>query len=155
MGYLFAKQDRANIEDDELADFRKLVKAYAGLTTHQVNQLMRTTGWRFAMATKRKFKTEAFEAIHSSASAMYKVGAIDKETMRSFDSSCLAAPPRLKPEQIKKLRQRLRVSQPVFARYLNTSESTIEKWETGAKQPSGMALKLLSVVEKHGLEALA
>src|ERR1017187_4820290 len=68
--YLFAKQDRANIEDDELADFRKLVKAYAGLTTHQVNQLMRTTGWRFAMATKRKFKTEAFEAIHSSASAM-------------------------------------------------------------------------------------
>ena len=43
----------------------------------------------------------------------------------------------------------------VFARYLNTSESTIEKWETGAKQPSGMALRLLSVVEKHGLEALS
>jgi hypothetical protein len=43
----------------------------------------------------------------------------------------------------------------LFARYLNTSESTIEKWETGAKQPSGMALKLLSVVEKHGLEALS
>jgi putative transcriptional regulator len=31
----------------------------------------------------------------------------------------------------------------------------LEKWETGAKQPSGMALKLLSVVEKYGLEALA
>jgi putative transcriptional regulator len=44
---------------------------------------------------------------------------------------------------------------PVFARYLNTSESTIEKWETGAKQPSGMALKLLAVVEKHGLAVLA
>jgi DNA-binding transcriptional regulator YiaG len=54
-----------------------------------------------------------------------------------------------------KLRQRLRISQPVFARYLNTSESTVEKWETGAKQPSGMALKLLSIVEKHGLEALS
>ncbi len=37
--YLFAKQDRADIEDDELADFRKLVKAYAGLTTLQLNQL--------------------------------------------------------------------------------------------------------------------
>ena len=74
--------------------------------------------------------------------------------MRHFDESCLAAPPALKPAQIKKLRMRLRVSQPVLARYLNTSESTIEKWETGAKQPSGMALKLLSVVEKHGLEAL-
>ena len=106
------------------------------------------------MATKRKFKSDAFEAIHSSASAMYKVGAIDKTTMRKFDDSCLTSPPVLKPAQIRKLRQRLRVSQPVFARYLNTSESTIEKWETGAKQPSGMALKLLAVVQKHGLAAL-
>ncbi len=47
-----------------------------------------------------------------------------------------------------------RVSQPLFGRYLNTSESTVEKWETGAKQPSDMALKLLAVVQKHGLEAL-
>ena len=107
------------------------------------------------MATKPKFKSDAFEAIHSSASAMFRVGAIDKATMRSFDASCLAVPAPIKPREIRKLRLRLRVSQPVFARYLNTSESTIEKWETGAKQPSGMALKLLSVVEKHGLEALA
>jgi putative transcriptional regulator len=106
------------------------------------------------MATKRKFKSDAFEAIHSSASALHKVGAIDKTTMKSFDETCLTALPALKPEQIKKLRMRLRVSQPVFARYLNTSESTIEKWETGAKQPSGMALKLLFVVEKYGLDAL-
>jgi putative transcriptional regulator len=106
------------------------------------------------MATKRKFKSDAFEAIHSSATALYKVGAIGKTTMKRFDESCLTAPPTLKPDQIKKLRLRHHVSQPVFARYLNTSESTIEKWETGAKQPSGMALKLLFVVEKHGLEAL-
>ena len=107
------------------------------------------------MASKRKFKSEAFEAIHSSASALNRVGAIDQTTMRSFDESCLATPPLLKPQQIKKLRQRLHVSQPVFARYLNTSESTVEKWETGAKQPSGTALKLLSIVQKHGLELLA
>lgn len=107
------------------------------------------------MATKRKFKSDAYEAIHSSATALYKVGAIDKTTMRHFDESCLISPPVLNAAQIKRLRLRLRVSQPVFARYLNTSESTIEKWETGAKQPGGMALKLLSVVEKHGLEALA
>jgi putative transcriptional regulator len=75
--------------------------------------------------------------------------------MRSFDASCLVAPATLKPRQIKALRERHRVSQPVFARYLNTSESTVEKWETGAKKPSGMALKLLSVVEKHGLKMLA
>jgi putative transcriptional regulator len=46
------------------------------------------------------------------------------------------------------------VSQPVFARFLNTSESTVQKWEAGTKRPSGMALKLLSVVEKHGLKVL-
>ncbi len=106
------------------------------------------------MATKRKFKSDAFEAIHSSATALHKVGAIDKTTMKSFDTACITAPPALKPEQIKRLRLRHRVSQPVFARYLNTSESTIEKWETGAKQPSGMALKLLFVIQKHGLDAL-
>ena len=106
------------------------------------------------MTTKRKFKSDAFEAIHSSASALLKVGAIDKDTMRSFDESCLAVPAPLKPRQIKKLRESNHVSQPVFARYLNTSESTVEKWETGAKRPSGIALKLLDIVKKRGLEVL-
>ncbi|HTC50360.1 MAG TPA: hypothetical protein VK700_00330 [Steroidobacteraceae bacterium] len=61
----------------------------------------------------------------------------------------------MRPAQIKSLRERNKVRQPVFARYLNTSESAVEKWETGAKKPSGMALKLLKIVEKHGLEVLA
>ena len=43
--YLYAKQDRANIQDDELAAYRKLVKAYAGLTTYQVNQLLQDQDW--------------------------------------------------------------------------------------------------------------
>ena len=107
------------------------------------------------MNHKRKFKSDAFEAIHSSVSAMFKVGAIDKATMRRFDASCLAAPAPLEPARIKQIRESQNVSQPVFARYLNTSESTIEKWETGAKRPSGMALKLLDIVEKHGLKMLA
>jgi putative transcriptional regulator len=86
---------------------------------------------------------------------MYRAGSIDKETMRDFDESCLAAPPQLAPARIKRIRESQRVSQPVFARYLNTSESTVEKWESGAKRPSGMALKLLAIVEKHGLKVLA
>ena len=75
--------------------------------------------------------------------------------MRSFDDNCLAVPADIQPQQIKKLREQNHVSQPIFARYLNTSESTVQKWETGAKRPSGMALKLLAVVQKHGLEVLA
>ena len=106
------------------------------------------------MTTNRKFKSDAFEAIHASASALRKVGAIDKATMRRFDESCLSVPP-FEPRQIKQRRESNHVSQPVFARYLNTSESTVEKWETGAKRPSGMALKLLAIVQKHGLQVLA
>ena len=86
---------------------------------------------------------------------MFRVGAIDQETMRGFDASCLSVPAAMAPKRIKRIRESQRVSQPVFARYLNTSESTVEKWESGAKKPSGMALKLLDIVEKHGLKMLA
>lgn len=107
------------------------------------------------MATKPKFKSDAFEAIHGAASSLHRAGTIDKATMREFDESCVAAPPPIAPKQIKRIREQAHVSQPVFARYLNTSESTIQKWEAGTKRPSGMALKLLSIVEKHGLQVLA
>jgi putative transcriptional regulator len=107
------------------------------------------------MKTNSKFKSEAFEAIHSAVSGMYRSGTVDQATMREFDEACLSVPPPLSPHHIKRIRKKLRVSQPVFARYLNTSESTVEKWETGAKKPSGTALKLLDVVQKHGLKILS
>jgi putative transcriptional regulator len=103
---------------------------------------------------KKTFKSDAFAAIHASAAALHKVGAIDKATMRDFDARSLSTAPEFTAQQIQKLRQRHHISQPVFARYLNTSESTVEKWESGAKRPSGMALKLLAIVQKHGLEVL-
>lgn len=106
------------------------------------------------MKTKNKFKSEAFEAIHSSANALFDIGAIDKTTMRDFDDSCLMETPEIEATQIKAIREKNHVSQPVFARYLNTSKSTVQKWEIGAKRPSGMALKLLYVVQKHGLHIL-
>jgi len=106
----------------------------------------------FAMA--KNFKSDAFEAIHSAVSDMHRVGIVTKETMRHFDESCLALPEELGPKQIKALRESYHISQPVFARYLNTSESTVEKWESGATKPQGAALKLLNVAKKHGLEIL-
>jgi DNA-binding transcriptional regulator YiaG len=61
----------------------------------------------------------------------------------------------LGPTEIKRIREAAHVSRPVFAPYLNKSESTVEKWETGAKRSSGMALRLLTIVEKRGLEGLS
>jgi putative transcriptional regulator len=74
-----------------------------------------------------------------------------------FDSLCL--PPLkslspLQPEAIKHIREVSRVSQAVFARYLNTSLSTVQKREIGQKKPTGTALKLLHLVDKLGLEAV-
>jgi putative transcriptional regulator len=108
-----------------------------------------------SMTSKTKYKSDAFEAIHIAVTGMYKAGTIDKETMRSFDESCVTVPDSIAPAQIKLIRESQQVSQPVFARYLNTSESTVEKWETGVKRPSGMAIKLLMIVRKHGLGVLA
>jgi putative transcriptional regulator len=107
------------------------------------------------MSTKKKFKSDAFEAIHSSIEGMYRVGTIDKATMLHSDEACLAVPPQLEPKDIKALRQKGKVSQPTFASRLNVSASTVQKWETGAKRPSGPSLKLLSVVKKHGLGVLS
>ena len=107
------------------------------------------------MALKPKYKSDIAEVVHTSASALYRVRAIDKATMREFDEACLSVPSPMDPKRIKRIRESQKVSQPVFARYLNTSESTVEKWESGAKKPSGMALKLLDLVEKHGLRILA
>jgi len=106
------------------------------------------------MATKAKYKTDAFEAIHTSAQALFEVGAIDQATLREFDQACLVTPRPLEPAQIKQIRENNQVSPPEFARYLNTRESTVRKWEAGTLRPSGMALRLLTVVEKHGLKVL-
>ena len=107
------------------------------------------------MTNRKKFKSDAFAAIHESALALHGVGAIDKATMRKFDESCIAKTPTFEATEIKQIRERAKVSQPIFAMYLNTSESTIQKWEAGTKKPSGMALKLLDIVHKHGIGVLA
>ncbi len=75
--------------------------------------------------------------------------------MKASCKTWLAITPAIAPAAIKQLRESNKVSQPVFARYLNISESTVEKWETGAKTPSGAALKLLAIDQKHGLQILA
>jgi len=41
----------------------------------------------------------------------------------------------------------------VFAAYLNTAPSTVQKWKQG-KKPIGPSLKLLNIVDQKGLDAL-
>lgn len=102
----------------------------------------------------RKFKSDAFEAIHSAASDLRDAKMITAATLREYDQLCMTPPP-LSALQIRALRRQLKVSQPVFAAFLNTTASTIVQWESGKKRPSGMGLKLLQIAKAKGLQGLA
>ena len=102
----------------------------------------------------RKTKSSILEAVHETAKGLHQAGVMDQVTMREFDSLCLPPIEPLAPEEIKKLREESKVSQAVFAAILNTSVSTVQKWEIGQKRPSGPALKLLHLVQQNGLESL-
>jgi len=75
--------------------------------------------------------------------------------LREFDEACLTPLNVLSPDQIRSLRHRENLSQPVFARYLNVSRNLISDWEREAKKPGGPALRLLTVVEKNGIQFIA
>jgi putative transcriptional regulator len=102
----------------------------------------------------RKTKSAILEAVHETAQGLYKAGVMDQITLREFDQMCLPPVEQLEPEQIKQIREASNVSQAVFAAILNTSLSTVQKWEIGQKRPTGTALKLLHLVQKRGLETL-
>ena len=95
------------------------------------------------------------DVMHKTAKGLHKAGAMDIKTMREIESLCLPKVKEYSATQIKRLRLKNKASQSVFAAYLNTSPSTVQKWETGQKKPNGPSLKLLNLVENKGLEVLA
>ena len=94
------------------------------------------------------------EVVHENAKDLYTAGLMDEVTLRKFDALCLPPITEYEAGQIKRIRLGTKTSQSVFAAYLNTSKSTVQKWEQGVKKPNGPSLKLLNLVERKGLEAL-
>ena len=95
------------------------------------------------------------KVMHETAKGLHEAGTLDTMTMREFDALCLPPVKSYTPAQIRRLRTRYKASQAVFAAFLNLSPSTVQKWEQGQKKPNGPSLKLLNLVDVHGLEALA
>jgi len=91
----------------------------------------------------------------STARGLYELGVMDAKTMREIESLKVSTPKVLSAAEIKRLRLKEKASQAVFAAYLNTSVSTVQKWEIGEKKPGGAALKLLDLVDRKGLKAIA
>ncbi len=103
----------------------------------------------------RKNRSSILDAVHETARGLHRAGAMDQVTLREFDQLCVRPVEPMDAAQIKQIREAARVSQAVFARLLNTSLSTVQKWEIGQKKPSGTALKLLHLVQERGLEVVS
>ena len=104
---------------------------------------------------KQKFKRlSPLDAIYKTAKGLYDAGIVDRQTMREFDVLCLPQLKDFSARDIKRIRLEEKVSQSVFAKYLNTSVSTIKQWELGNKHPRGTSLKLLNLIAEKGLNIL-
>jgi putative transcriptional regulator len=103
----------------------------------------------------RKYRSDALAAAHKTAAGLHRIGLVDTKTMRDFDASCLTPVEKLSPEEIVEVRKLAGVSQAVFASYLNVTAGLVSQWERGEKHPHGSSLKLLTLVQKKGLDAIA
>jgi len=103
---------------------------------------------------KEKYKSRLLKAVHETAKDMNKLGFIDKRKMHEYDFLCVEPVVDYSAKQIRSLRERYCLSQAVMAAVLNTSISTIQKWEIGNKHPAGPSLKLLNILDRKGLDAL-
>jgi putative transcriptional regulator len=104
---------------------------------------------------KKQYRSPLMASIHETAEGLRSAGILDKRTMRDFDTSCLTPVLPLDPDQIRAIRIRESASQAVFARHLNVTTGLVSQWERGEKRPQGASLKLLSLVERKGLQAVA
>ena len=103
----------------------------------------------------KTYRSDALAAIHETASDLHDAGVMEKRTLRQFDDLCLTPVRPMSAEEIRALREREHVSQAVFARHLNVTTGLVSQWERGAKHPAGASLKLLTLVQEKGLEAIA
>ena len=104
---------------------------------------------------QNKYQSEIAAAVHEDMRDMFKIGVVDKQTMRTFDELCLVPVQPMTAEEIRTLREREGLSQPVLAWYLNVSKNLISDWERGVRKPGGAALKLLNLVKSKGLQAIS
>ncbi|GJQ56864.1 MAG: transcriptional regulator [Rhodocyclaceae bacterium] len=98
--------------------------------------------------------SKIIESLRDDLAALHEAGAIGKLTMRQFDAICPPPVRAFDAADIKRLRETLQFSQPVFALRLHTSASTVRKWEQGQTHPTGPALKLLNILADKGLQAI-
>lgn len=99
--------------------------------------------------------SKIIESLRGDLATLVEAGAIGKVTMREFGAICPLRVREFGAADIKRLREGLKFSQPVFALHLHITASTVRKWEQGETRPAGPALKLLNIIANKGLQALS
>lgn len=94
------------------------------------------------------------QSITSTVKDLNKSGLIDEITMKNIQSLCLSEVKEYNSKNIVSLRKKLKLSQAALASVFNISPSTVQKWESGQKKPTGASRKLLDILERKGIEAL-
>lgn len=95
------------------------------------------------------------EKMHAMAKRFHANGSIDQITMRKIDALTLNSTLNdMGAEQIQSIRKREGISQSVLATILNMSNESVKKWEQGKSKPQGAALRLLSLIERNGIQAI-
>ncbi len=103
----------------------------------------------------KRYNSEVLAAGHEAALGLAGAGFMSKRTMRAFDEMCLTPVKEMAPEDIRAFRLRENASQAVFACHLNVTSGLVSQWERGEKRPRGASLKILTLVAKNGLGAVA
>lgn len=98
--------------------------------------------------------SKIIDTVLDTAKDLHDAGVMDEVTMKEFEAFKLPPVKQYTAVQIKRIRVRNKVSQPVFARFLNVSDRAVKSWEQGEKHPNGATLRLLDIVDRKGLKAL-
>lgn len=94
------------------------------------------------------------DTINDIAHGLHRADIIDKKTLRELTDDELPMLHEYTGEEIRHLRQCQHLSQAVFAKYLNVSPAMIRSLEQGKRHAHGAILKLLNILERHGIEAM-
>lgn len=94
------------------------------------------------------------ESINDLARGLHKADVIDIKTLRELTDDELPVLVEYTGDEIQQLRKRQRLSQAVFAKYLNISPAMIRSLEQGQRHAHGAILKLLNIIDRHGISAL-
>ncbi len=94
------------------------------------------------------------DTINDLAHGLYSADIIDKKTLRNLTDDDLPVLNEYTGEEIQILRKKQKLSQSVFAKYLNVSPAMIRSLEQGQRHAHGAILKLLNIVDRHGISGL-